>query len=338
MDKKEKKQQGCRKRIVSVIAVLVLTSFLILYNWTNEVVKIAHITPSTPRINIDNLIGKNELSNQELQLISEQTGINMATTEMLLEQEQDKKLLELQEAYYAPVSIATIRTTPLTICEYVIDENGEYTKGTSIVNLKDGDIVITKNSRFLGWRNGHAGPAAAAGGCHIGYDCFRGSPSAGCRGADPDPPGPAFPSGPVPGNVLQLPEHHRRDPPAGCPAHRRGHRPQPGGHRQNRGAGEAGGHPSGDRRSPGPGGPAEQYDCRTAQALYERRIPRGDYSQCTNRQGDVSDSGERHRDGRINQVNNVPEGTEHPIINKEEHTPWQSFSTKMASTLTRKVT
>ena len=157
MHKKEKKQKGCRKRIVSVIAVLVLTSFLILYNWTNEVVKTAHITPSTPRINIDNLIGKNEISNQELQIISEQTGINMAITEMLLEQEQEKKLLELQEAYYAPVSIATIRTTPLTICEYVIDENGEYTKGTSIVNLQDGDIVITKNSRFLGWRNGHAG-------------------------------------------------------------------------------------------------------------------------------------------------------------------------------------
>ena len=157
MYKKEKKQQGCRKRIVSVIAVLVLTSFLILYNWTKEVVKTAHITPSTPRMNIDNLIEKNELSNQELQIISEQTGINMAITEMLLEQEQEKKILELQEAYYAPVSIATIRTTPLTVCEYVKDENGEYTKGTSIVNLQDGDIVITKNSRFLGWRNGHAG-------------------------------------------------------------------------------------------------------------------------------------------------------------------------------------
>lgn len=157
MHKKEKKRQVCGKRIASVIAVLAMTSFFTLYNWTNEVVKTAHITPLTPRINIDNLIGKNELSNQEIQIISEQTGINMAITEMLLEQEQEKKLLELQEAYYAPVSIETIRTTPLTICEYVIDENGEYTKGTSIVNLQDGDIVITKNSRFLGWRNGHAG-------------------------------------------------------------------------------------------------------------------------------------------------------------------------------------
>ena len=157
MHKKEKKRQVCGKRIASVIAVLVMTSFLILYNWTNEAVKIAHIMPLIPKVNIDNLIRQSELSKQELQIISEQTGVNVAMTETLLEQEQGQKLLELQAAYYKPISIVTVRTTPLTVCEYVIDENGEYTKGTSIVNLQDGDIVITKNSRFLGWRNGHAG-------------------------------------------------------------------------------------------------------------------------------------------------------------------------------------
>ena len=157
MHKKEKKRQVCGKRIASVIAVLVMTSFLILYNWTNEAVKIAHIMPLIPKVNIDNLIRQSELSKQELQIISEQTGVNVAMTETLLEQEQGQKLLELQAAYYKPISIVPVRTTPLTVCEYVIDENGEYTKGTSIVNLQDGDIVITKNSRFLGWRNGHAG-------------------------------------------------------------------------------------------------------------------------------------------------------------------------------------
>lgn len=157
MHKKEEKRQVCAKRIASVIAVLTMTSFLTLYNWTNEAVKTAHIMPSVPRVNIDNLVRQNDLSNQELQIVSEQTGVNVAMIELLLEQEQRQQLLELQEAYYKPVSIATVRTTPLTVCEYVVDENGEFAKGTSIVNLQDGDIVITKNSRFLGWRNGHAG-------------------------------------------------------------------------------------------------------------------------------------------------------------------------------------
>ena len=157
MHKKEEKRQVCAKRIASVIVVLTMTSFLTLYNWTNEAVKTAHIMPSVPRVNIDNLVRQNDLSNQELQIVSEQTGVNVAMIELLLEQEQGQQLLELQEAYYKPVSIATVRTTPLTVCEYVLDEKGEFTKGTSIVNLQDGDIVITKNSRFLGWRNGHAG-------------------------------------------------------------------------------------------------------------------------------------------------------------------------------------
>lgn len=146
-----------RKRIVSVVIVVFLMSVLIFYSWTNEAVKTAHIMPSVPRVNIDNLVRQNDLSNQELQIVSEQTGVDVATIELLLEQEQGQKLLELQEAYYAPVSMASIRTTPLTICEYVIDEKSEFVQGTSIVNLQDGDIVITKNSRFLGWRNGHAG-------------------------------------------------------------------------------------------------------------------------------------------------------------------------------------
>ena len=157
MHKKEKKRQVCGKRIASVLAVLAMTSFFTLYNWTNEAVKTAHIIPSAPRINIENLTGKNELSLQELKIVSEQTGINTTIIKRLLRQDQGQQILELQKAYYEPISITSVRTTPLTICEYVIDENGEYTKGTSIVNLQDGDIVITKNSRFLGWRNGHAG-------------------------------------------------------------------------------------------------------------------------------------------------------------------------------------
>ena len=113
--------------------------------------------PLTPEVSIDNLLRRNKLTDKELHIISEQTGVNRAVIETLFNQEQKQQILELQKAYYEPISITSVRTTPLTVCEYVIDENGEYTKGTSIVNLQDGDIVITKNSRFLGWRNGHAG-------------------------------------------------------------------------------------------------------------------------------------------------------------------------------------
>ncbi len=146
-----------RKRIFSVVIVVFFMAVFTLYHWTNEAIKTTHIMPLTPEVSIDNLLRRNKLTDKELHIISEQTGVNRAVIETLFEQEQKQQILELQKAYYEPISITSVRTTPLTICEYVIDENGEYTKGTSIVNLQDGDIVITKNSRFLGWRNGHAG-------------------------------------------------------------------------------------------------------------------------------------------------------------------------------------
>lgn len=157
MHKRGKRLKGYGKRIVSVVAVLIIVSVLTLYHWTNEAVKTAHIMPSLTQIDIENLLGKDEPNSQELQVLSQQTGVNTQIIETLLEQGQKHKILELQEAFYNPVSVASIRTTPLTICEYVVDENGEYIKGTTIINLQDGDILITKNSRFLGWRNGHAG-------------------------------------------------------------------------------------------------------------------------------------------------------------------------------------
>lgn len=149
--------QNCGKKIASMIVILIMLSLLTLYNWTNEAVKTAHIMPSSPRVNIDDLVKKKALNHQELCLLSEQIGVNKTTIEVLCEQGKWKQILALQKAYYAPVSIASVRTTPLTICEYVIDKNNEYARGTTMVDLQAGDILITKNSRFLGWRNGHAG-------------------------------------------------------------------------------------------------------------------------------------------------------------------------------------
>lgn len=146
-----------RKRTGNVVVLVLCMTLLLLYNWTNEARKTAHIMPVNARINIDYLVAENELSNQELHIVSEQTGLNEKAIDSLVKQGQWQELLELQEAYYAPVNIKNIRTTPLTICEYVVDENGNRTKGMKLVDIQAGDILITKNSRFLGWRNGHAG-------------------------------------------------------------------------------------------------------------------------------------------------------------------------------------
>ncbi len=146
-----------RKRIARVAIILIGFSFFILYHWTNEAQKAAHIMPKSSKMNIEALVLQKDINSKELHKIAEQTGLHSKVIEVMRRQGQEETLLQLQQAYYAPVEMLTIRTTPLTVCEYVVNEQGEYTKGTDIVDLRNGDILITKNSRFLGWRNGHAG-------------------------------------------------------------------------------------------------------------------------------------------------------------------------------------
>lgn len=160
---KRQRLQDYRKRIVSVVVVLITFVLFTLYHWMNEVRKTAHIMPQNDKLSIENLIVKTEVNVRELNKISEQTGVQGDVIKEMLRYRQGEKILEIQRAYYVPVEWVSIRTTPLTVCEYVVNEQGEYTKGTDIVDLRNGDILITKNSRFLGWRNGHAGLVVDAG-------------------------------------------------------------------------------------------------------------------------------------------------------------------------------
>lgn len=159
----KKRQQDNQKRVTSVLITIIGLILFTFYHWTNEARKTTHIMPGKNRYSIETLISQNDVTDQELKKISEQTGVQVGVIKEMLRNNQGEQLLEIQRAYYAPVKVLTIRTTPLTVCEYVVNEKGKYTTGTNIVNLQNGDILITKNSRFLGWRNGHAGLVVDAG-------------------------------------------------------------------------------------------------------------------------------------------------------------------------------
>lgn len=145
------------KRIISVVVIFIFFVSFAIYHWANEAQKTTHIMPRNDKLSIETLITKTAVSTQDLYKISEQTGLQGKVVKEMLRHKKGEQLLEIQRTYYAPVEWVSIRTTPLTVCEYVVNEQGEYTKGSDIVSLQNGDILITKNSRFLGWRNGHAG-------------------------------------------------------------------------------------------------------------------------------------------------------------------------------------
>lgn len=157
MHKTKKGMAYQKSNLICVIAIVFLLSVFTIYHWTNEAVKTAHVSPSYSQKNIEFMIARTKWTNEELRTISEQTGLYEDTVITYLEQGNGQKLLEFQKNYFAPVFIKSIQTTPLTISECVVDKNGNRTIGTRLADIRDGDILVTKNSRFLGWRNGHAG-------------------------------------------------------------------------------------------------------------------------------------------------------------------------------------
>ena len=149
-------EQNRKGRICKVLSAVVLTLFLFLCIWTSETIPLAHIFPTMEKANIGPLLSQAEHSETQLQLLSAQTGLHPQSIQSLLNQGRGQELLQIQQQYYAPIQIKALHSTPLTISEVLVDARGDICYGMPLVDVQDGDILLTKNSRFLGWRNGHA--------------------------------------------------------------------------------------------------------------------------------------------------------------------------------------
>ncbi len=145
------------RRFVSVLILLVGVGGLFLYNWIMEVPLTAHVMPAAERQDIEEILNSIKPTREELLLLSKQTGLGMAALEHLWQQGEQQKLLQIQEIYFAPVAVREAHTTPITVSEWIASSENSQVQGMPLVDIEDGDILITKNSRFLGWRNGHAG-------------------------------------------------------------------------------------------------------------------------------------------------------------------------------------
>ncbi len=143
-------------RIRSALLLVVLTLLLFLHNWTRETLPLSHIKPKVEQADISFLLDQDKHSEAELQILSAQTGLHPQSIQYLLNQDRRQELLQIQQAYFAPIRFKSLCTTPLTVSEVLIDSKENICYGMPLVDVQDGDILLTKNSRFLGWRNGHA--------------------------------------------------------------------------------------------------------------------------------------------------------------------------------------
>lgn len=145
------------RRIISTLCVILSFTALFFYNWLSEADRTIHNYPQKNKIMIYHWVQRRELPVPFTNAIAQQTGLGMDIVSELLAENKGFSLLSLQEAYYNPVKVVSEPSSPLTVSEFLVDENGNYREGTHFADIQKGDILITKNSRFLGWRNGHVG-------------------------------------------------------------------------------------------------------------------------------------------------------------------------------------
>lgn len=137
--------------------LLTATSVLFLYNWIADAAPGAHVMPKVKMCNFMEIDWLAMDRSEMVHLLAEQTGLCEKTVCKLLEENRGSELLRLQEIYFEPTHVESYQTTPLTVSEWLVEATNGTGKGMPMVDIQNGDILITKNSRFLGWRNGHAG-------------------------------------------------------------------------------------------------------------------------------------------------------------------------------------
>lgn len=158
-----------RKRKLWLLGITAIAFLLVL--WTIEAERQARYLPQYNKINIEQIIHKPLLTEEDYIMLFAQTGLAAVAVDNLRLQAREEELLLVQEKFFADVPISCRANTIISREERIADrdvlkeayrisseravrrpqENNAY-----IPYVEDGDILITFNSHVLGWRNGHA--------------------------------------------------------------------------------------------------------------------------------------------------------------------------------------
>lgn len=173
---KQKLRKQKRKRRRLWLWGMTAVAFLLAL-WGLAAEEQVRILPDYPQVDITEYLNRQNLTEGEYSLLFQQTGLAPSGIDALRGEGRQAELLILQEKLFAEVPVICKANTLITREEKIAKEdritegNGladpaEISAGgvtgqqealyASIPCVEEGDILITFNSHFLGWRNGHA--------------------------------------------------------------------------------------------------------------------------------------------------------------------------------------
>ncbi len=135
--------------------IFLFSAVAALFLWTAEAERDAHYTPEYARIDLKPLLEKAELSEEDYGTLFRQTGLGRPGVEELYREGRKEELLYLQQRFFAPIEYECKPSNPFCRGERITRE--DELQGNFMPTVRTGDILVTFNSHFFGWRSGHAG-------------------------------------------------------------------------------------------------------------------------------------------------------------------------------------
>lgn len=145
-------------RILLIILIILLTGYLAIALKNKLTEPLAHVNPSYDKISIVEILNKNNLTEDDYKTLFYQTGLGKYAINNLLNDKVNgiNKILQFQENLFKDVSIFYEKITPITYQESIKNEKGHFVFGTDLAYYNNGYILVTRATRSLGWRHGHA--------------------------------------------------------------------------------------------------------------------------------------------------------------------------------------
>lgn len=140
------------------IILIVLVAAVFLGGWTYFDYRLAAEAPTVDYIDLSSVLEKETLTDEDFNLIFSQTGLGKPAVSALMETEDfAEEIKAFQKQKLAPFSYKqTFIFFPTTTAEQLYDE-AENPRVLRLPPLQAGDILVTRSTKTLLYRHGHAG-------------------------------------------------------------------------------------------------------------------------------------------------------------------------------------
>ncbi len=156
-----------RKNIISRILTRTLFALAALLAalavWTAGAEAFAHYAPECAQEDLTSILQKDALSAADYALLFGQTGLAKPGVDELYATGRQWELLGLQQRFFANAEVECSHTSLFIRSERLMNFQSIVQSVDFLPAAQDGDILITFNGHFFGWRSGHAAIVVDAG-------------------------------------------------------------------------------------------------------------------------------------------------------------------------------